>query len=209
MAIRGAVRFTCDGFEYLTIGAGGIPIPAFGFIPGGVSLGTAVTFTLDGKSMTADLNWRPGAASCIQILAQLRLSGPGSGPVSGDTVLEGIDIYGLKVTCDIPGDYGPIRFVSATSLSAAFNSRVTGQSDYFEIIRLSGPLLSCCGVPGSWGVATYFHVNSTMLFDWGMTLIRADVAMTDYFNFVLETVFRSGFFGDPKLELTVGWTTRW
>jgi len=55
----------------------------------------------------------------------------------------------------------------------------------------------------------YFNTGSSMLFDWGMTLLRADTAMATHFNSVFETVFRSGFFGDPKLELSVGWTTRW
>jgi len=48
-----------------------------------------------------------------------------------------------------------------------------------------------------------------MLFDWGMSVIRATAVISDRFNFSFETVFRSGFFDDPKLELSVGWVARW
>ena len=118
-------------------------------------------------------------------------------------------MYGLRMECTIPSAFGAVSFVSATSLESSYNSIVTGQTDYFEMFRLSGPLLACCGYPGSWSVATYFNTGAVMLFDWGMTLISADIAISNHFNFIFETVFRSGFFGDPTLELSVGWTTRW
>jgi len=55
----------------------------------------------------------------------------------------------------------------------------------------------------------HFNEYSPMLLDWGMTIIRAGIVLSDHFNFSFETIFRSGFFGDPKLEITVGWMTRW
>ncbi|MFC2095511.1 Ig-like domain-containing protein [Candidatus Bipolaricaulota bacterium] len=204
-----SIGFTCDGFEGLTLGARGIPIPGFGWLPGDVALDSSITFNMDGKSLSTSIDWRPGAFSCFRLLAELDLSGPGAGPVSGDSIINGLSIYGLRVECEIPGEFGDITFVSATSLGSSYNSIVTGQTDYFEVLRLSGPLLSCCGYPGSWSVATYFNTGSGMLFDWGMSLIQADIVISDHFNFTFETVFRSGFFGDPKLELTVGWMTRW
>lgn len=209
VTLRASIGFTCDGFDELMIGANGIPIPRFGWLPGDVDLDASITFDMDGKSLLASAHWRPGAISCIKLLAEMDLSGPGAGLVSGDTVFESIHIYGLRFECDIPSVYGDITFVSATALESSCNSIVTGQTDYFEVVRLSGPLLACCGYPGSWSVATYFNKGATMLFDWGMTLIRADVVISDHFNFTFETVFRSGFFGDPNLELSVGWMTRW
>ena len=164
---------------------------------------------MDGKSLSASTYWRPGAVNCIKLLAKFDLSGPAVSPVTGNTVFESIHIYGLKLECDIPSAYGNVRFVSATSFGSSYNSTVTGQTDYFEMFRFSGPLLACCGYPGSWSVATYFNAGSAMLFDWGMTVIRADVVLSDHFNFSFETAFRSGMFGDPKLELSVGWMTRW
>lgn len=207
--LQASIGFTCDGFEELTIGAYSIPIPGFGWVSDDVYLDAAVTFDMDGKSLSANAYWRPSTSSCIKLLAELDLSGPAAGPVTGNTVSDAIHIYGLRFECAIPSAYGDITFVSATALDSSYNSTVTGQTDYFEMFRFSGPLLACCGYPGSWSVATYFNEGATMLFDWGMTLIRADVVITDHFNFIFETVFRSGFFGDPNLELTVGWMTRW
>ena len=58
-------------------------------------------------------------------------------------------------------------------------------------------------------MSTYFNDDSPMLFDWGMTIIRTSMAISDHFSFNLEMVFRSGFLGDPKLEFTLGWLARW
>ncbi|MCK5826885.1 hypothetical protein KAH43_00055, partial [Candidatus Bipolaricaulota bacterium] len=204
-----AIGFACDGFEQLILSARGISIPQFVWLPGDMFLDTALTFDMDGKAFSANLNWNPGAIACIKMLAELDLSGPGAGAITGDTVVESIHIYGLRVECTIPSAFGDVSFVSATSLVPSYNSIVTGQTDYFEMFRFSGPLLACCGYPGTWSVATYFNEGATYLFDWGMTLISANMAISDHFNFTFETVFRSGFFGDPNLELSIGWTTRW
>ncbi|TFH08684.1 MAG: hypothetical protein E4H08_07350 [Candidatus Atribacteria bacterium] len=207
--LQADIGFTCDGFEALTLTASNIPIPGVAGILGDITFSSAVTFEMEEKSLAMSIDWRPSPLACIELLAELDLSGPAGGPISGETVVQGISIYGLRIECDIPSAYGDVSFVSATSLDAAYNSIVTGQTDYFEVLRLAGPLQVCCGYPGSWSIATYFHEGSTMALDWGMTLVRADMAISDHFNFSLETVFRSGFFGDPKCELTVGWMTRW
>ncbi len=204
-----SIGFTCDGFDDFVLSASRIPITGFGGLFGDVYLDAALTFDMDGKSLSANASWRPGSLGCIKLLAELDLGAAGAGPVTGNTVAESIHIYGLRMECTIPSAFGAVSFMSATSLEPGYNSIVTGQTDYFEMFRFSGPLLACCGYPGSWSVATYFNTGAVMLFDWGMTLIRADMAMSNHFNFIFETVFRSGFFGDPKLELSVGWTTRW
>jgi Big-like domain-containing protein len=209
VATRASIGFNCDGFDKFTLSASGIPVSGFGWLLGDVYLDASLRFDMDGKSFSASTYWRPGAIGCIKLLGKLDLSGPASGPVTGNTIYESIHIYGLKLECDIPSTFGNVRFVSATSFEPTYNSIVTGQTDYFEMFRFTGPLLSCCGYPGSWSTSTYFNTGATMLFDWGMTLIRADIAFSDHFNFSFETVFRSGFFGDPKFELSVGWMTRW
>lgn len=207
--LQADIGFSCDGFEGLTLTASNIPVPGLGGILGDITFSSAVTFELEEKSLSTSIQWRPGTLTCFEILADLDLSGPGAGAIVGDTTLESIRIYGFQIECDIPGTYGDISFVSATSLDPNYNSIVTGQTDYFEVLRLAGPLQACCGYPGSWSMATYFHDGSPMALDWGMTLIRADVVLSDHFNFSLETVFRSGFFGDPRLELSVGCMVRW
>jgi len=98
---------------------------------------------------------------------------------------------------------------SATSLDPTKNSVLTGQSDYYEVLRASGTLTGCCGVPGSWGLATYFYAGSDQLFDWGMTTGRFDLALNDRANVNFELVNRSGGLGDPTVELSFGWTVRW
>lgn len=202
------LSFDGDGFDAMMFGAQGIEISVLQELIGDLLLDTSVTFDMDGKSMSAELEWRPMSLGCVEVMSELSFGGSG-GPVDGETSIGALIVYGFEITCDLPGAYGDVRVQSATSLDSAYNSRVIGQTDYFEVIRLSGPLDSCCGRPGSWSIATYFHDESTKLFDWGMTLLRADVVLSDHVTFDLETIFRSGFFGDPKLELSVGWNVRW
>lgn len=209
LTLRASIGFTCAGFQQLILRVSDVPIPGFGGLLEDIFFSAAMTFDMDGKSLAASVDWRPGTMSCVRLLSELDLSGPGAGPVTGTTVFESMSIYGLRIDCDIPSAYGDVSFVSATSLEPGHNSIVTGQTDYFEMLRLSGPLQACCSYPGSWSVATYFNEGATQLFDWGMTLIRADIVLSNQFNFSFETVFRSGLFGDPKLEITVGWMARW
>jgi hypothetical protein len=62
---------------------------------------------------------------------------------------------------------------------------------------------------GQWSFVTYFDHGSAKLFDWGMTLLKADVGVSEHFSFRLEAVIRSGALGDPTSELAIGWTVRW
>ena len=194
--MRATVALSCAGFDQATLSMSGLPIS--GFLPG-ITLNSKLTFTTDAKTLSTTLQWRPLRSGCIRVYSELEVGG------AHGVEIEGFSIYGVKLEFDISG----VKVVSATALDSAKNSRVTGKTDYFEVLRMSGPLASCCGAPGTWSLATYFNEDSLMLFDWGMSVIRATAVISDHFNFSFETVFRSGFFGDPKLELSVGWTTRW
>jgi hypothetical protein len=97
----------------------------------------------------------------------------------------------------------------ATSFNSAKNSSVTGQMDYFEMFMISGRTMSCCGAPGTWQISTYFQSDHSTLFDWGMTLFKLDMGLTDQFSASTEIAIRSGMFTEPTLELTFGWTARW
>ena len=119
--------------------------------------------------------------------------------------VDGFTIYGLRLECGIGG----VKVVSATSLDPAKNAVLTGQSDYFEVLRASGTLTGCCGAPGSWGVATYFHAGADQLFDWGMTTGRFDLALNDRVTADFMLVSRSGELGDPRVELSLGFVVRW
>ncbi len=84
-----------------------------------------------------------------------------------------------------------------------------GQVDYSESLALSGDLGSCCGVPGAWSAVTYFRTGSSQLFDWGMTVLKADVGVSEHFSVRFDLAVRSGELGDPVSEFTIGWTARW
>lgn len=204
----GRLSFAGDGFDSLVFGAQGIRISALHGLIGDLLLETSVTFDMDGKSMSTALEWQPVSWTCIELLSELSIGGSVA-PVNGDTSIGAVIVYGLEITCDIPGAYGDVQFQSSTSLDGVYNSQVTGQTDYFEMVRISGSLASCCGRPGSWSIATYFHTDSVKLFDWGMTLLSADIVLSDHVTFDMDTIIRSGHFGDPKLELTVGWNVHW
>ena len=194
---------TDGGFGGCTFAASGLSLPIVPWMGSLGTLGVAIDLDLvDGKSMSAALEWQPMSYGCIELLSDLSFGGS-AGSIDGEM------LYGLRIRCDVPGSSGDVSFVSATSLDPAYNSTVTGQTDYFELIRISGSLASCCGRPGSWNIATYFCTSSDKLFDWGMTLARADVVFSDHVTFNLATIVRSGHFGDPRLELTVGWVVRW
>ena len=123
---RRIIGFTCDGFEDLVLSASGISIPRFAWLPGDMFLDAVLTFDMDGKALSANASWRPGSFGCIKLLAELDLSGPGAGPVTGNTVAGSIYIYGLRVECTIHSTSSDVSFVSATSLEPSYNSTVTG-----------------------------------------------------------------------------------
>jgi len=102
-----------------------------------------------------------------------------------------------------------ITLVSATSFDPSKNSRVTGQSDYFEVLRARGKISGCCGLSGTWQTATYFTSSSSSLFDWGMSTGKFSLALSDMLSGYVELVVRSGDLGDEKVELSFGVTAKW
>jgi hypothetical protein len=86
---------------------------------------------------------------------------------------------------------------------------MTGQVDYFELLRISGTISSCCGSGGTWSIATYFQNDHAALMGWGMTVAKADVMLGQNVSASLQMTCRTGGFGDPKLELTFGGRVRW
>lgn len=207
VSLSSVLRMGCGGFESLSFQASDIPVKAIAWLPDGITFDAGLTFKLQEKSLSTSISWDPSSLGCIRMYAELVLGAyAGTAPVSGNTDMLEISIYGIALNCSLPGG---ITFHSATSMDPAKNSRVTGQVDYFEVLRLSGPLESCCGVPGYWNVATYWATASTMLFDWGMTVISAQVVINDYLSMTGETTFRSGDFGDPTAEMRFGWQVRW
>jgi hypothetical protein len=200
LQVSSTVSITNEGFQSATLSASDYPIPGL-VVPGfGLYLDLSLTFTPTSKILTPTFRLKTAWIDCIQILTTLETSG------DPDTSIDGFSIYGIKLKQAL-GD--GITIQMATSFDDAKNSSVTGQSDYFELFLLSGRTTSCCGVPGTWSVATYFACSSTQLFDWGMTLFKLDMGLSDQFSASTQIAIRSGTFTEPTLELTLGWTARW
>ena len=64
-------------------------------------------------------------------------------------------------------------------------------------------------LPGCLEPRHILNTGSSQLFDWCMTIFGMDVRLSNPVTLAFETTFRSGELGDPKLEITVGWTVRW
>ena len=198
-ALRATAGFTSAGFENATASALGIPVPRFSWLPGDVTADVTLTFKPTEKTVSVGADWVPGAIGCVRVLGELATG-------AHESVIDHAAIYGLVLECDV-APYVHVK--SATSFDPAKNATVIGQVDYFESLALSGDLGSCCGVPGVWSAVTYFRTGSSQLFDWGMTVLKADVGVSEHFSMRFDFAVRSGELGDPLSELTIGWTARW
>jgi len=209
LSLSASLTYTDLGFDRGALTASGIPIPGLLWFPGDISLGVTLSFEPEGKSLSAQLSWAPSRVGCLWVMGGVVSESEtyAGGKVSADRAT-GLRIYGLKVECEVSAG---IRFVSATSFDDDYNSTVTGLTDYFEAIRLSGDLVGCCGIPGYWGISTYFDDGSDSLFDWGMTAASFDVGLSEQFSFSFDLIVHSGNLTetDPWAEITVGWTARW
>ena len=205
--MRATTSFTCEGFQQAKLSLSKIPVPLFSWIPPGVTLDFSLTFEPEEKSFSASLGWQPQWMDCLKIMAELGTSTL-TYPAGSAESIASIDLYGFKVECELESG---ARFVSATSLHPDYNSRVTGLTDYFEVVRLSVPLGGCCDIPGYLGLATYFYGDSTWLFDWGMTTASFDLGLSEQVSLSFDFVAHSGELTntDPWVELSFGWTVRW
>jgi len=196
MTFNASLGVSCNGFEQVRFSMSGLPMVRL--LPT-LTLDTQMTFTETAKTLAMSLNWRPLTVGCIRLYGGLDVGGaPGA-------AIEGFEFYGVRLECKI----GDVKVVSATSLDPTKNATMTGQSDYFELVRMSGTLMGCCDLPGTWGIATYFYNQSSELFDWGMLTGTFDLALNEHTNVSFTTVLRSGELGDPRVELSFGFVVRW
>jgi len=198
--VSSTLSITDEGFQNLTIGVSDYAIDGLMLSSLGLHLDLTLSFTPTTKTLDPTLSLKNPRVGCLQLLTKLDTSGGSS------TSVNGFSLYGIKFKYQF-GD--GITLQTATSLDSTENSAVTGHSDYFELLLLSGTTASCCGPPGMWSVATYFDSSSPLLFDWGMTLFRVDIGLTDRFSASTEISVRSAAAVGPPVELTLGWTARW
>jgi len=142
------------------------------------NLDVSLSFTPEEKRLTPTLKLQPDWFICpeIQLVGEIST---GPGPSTTNVAL----IYGIKGECAV-GRNTTIRF--AESLDAGKNGAVTGRTEYFELIGISGALPSCCDSLGSFDVAAFFDGASGSLFDLGLITGAFAVQFTPNFAFSFE-----------------------
>lgn len=199
LQIRSSLSLLRTGFHRWSLTIDDFPIPGFVRPQFGLYIDLALSFTTTEKVLAPTLILRTAWVDCIRLLTELKTG------MSGMEFAE-VSIYGIRFTQTLPGG---IRLRKAAAFDPNKNAAVTGQTDYFAVVSLSGQTASCCGGTDGWGVTTYFETGGATLFDWGMTVFDLNLRMSDMFSLSTEAAVRSGTFGDSLLELTIGWEVLW
>ncbi|MFO8033542.1 MAG: hypothetical protein R6U88_00010 [Candidatus Bipolaricaulota bacterium] len=156
---QGELRLTKDGFDHASILLRDMHIPwaSFGNLDVYVNLETK--FTEDSKSVTPRLTLRSAWECCVRGYLALESD-------TGGFSITGIEVQGFEVRLTLVGG---TELRGATAFVPERNGRITGFSEYFEMLMLTGPIRPCCeNAPGRWQLAVYFS-GSDELFGWGMT----------------------------------------
>jgi len=197
--VRTALTLTGAGFDELYVKLDDFGVPGLSRTDAGVFLDLTARFSPDAKTVTPAFALKTRWIDCIRAYGQIELGSPGS------TWIDGVSLYGLRIQQTL----GDVRFESSTSFDPSKNASMTGQVDYFELVRISGSMASCCGSPGLWSVATYFQNDHESFMGWGMTVVRSDVMVGRSTSLSFQAAYRTGLFAEPRLELTLGWRVRW
>ena len=200
LRMRSLLRFRQTGFDRASLTVCRFPIPWLVRPPFGLYLNFGLSLTRTEKVLTPTLALRTAWIDCIRLLAAPLKTG------TGGVELTGVSIYGIRFRHVFPD---AVRLRAATSFDPNKNAAVTGLTDYFTNISISGPTASRCGRAGRWGVETYFQADDATLFDWGMTVFDFSLGLSNAFSMSTEIVVRSGTFGGPLLEWTIGWKGHW
>jgi hypothetical protein len=199
LRLQATLTLTETGFDELTAKLDDYAIPGFGWTGGGLCLDVTLKFMVDEKTVTPAISLKTSWIDCVRAYGELVSSS------LGRTLIDGVSVYGLRIEHTLGG----VSFESSTSFDPAKNVTMTGQVDYFELLRISGAISSCCGSGGTWSVATYFQNDHVAFMGWGMMVTKADVMLGQNVSASLQMACRTGGFGDPKLEVTLGGRLRW
>jgi len=196
---RTIMLLTCEGFSSVSIGMYEYDLPILGFASPDFRIyaDLVIRFETTAKTVSPSLELRTRWIDCVRVLGELVLG--------SSTEITGFSLYGFVIQQKV----GDVTFRSATSGTASKNASVTGQVDYFEVLSLSGTTMSCCGVPGTWSISTYFQDDHPSILGWGMTRVYGSVGIGSSTRLTGGFIARTGGFGDPKFEFTFGWMTRW
>ena len=184
VALSGCLLFSDTGFESFTVSMSDYTL--FEDVLGASgTLDATLIYTTDEKTLAPTLRVEPDWIVCpeISLLGEVLIT---SSPLG----IEGASIYGIAVEAPV----GPVVFEIKDSFTDAKNSSVTGKAEYFEMIGVSGSLVSCCGTPGSFSVQTFFERGpnppSGGLFGIGLIAAAVDVQLFQGFGFTLTAEYR-------------------
>ena len=193
--VRTELDITQAGFEMFSFELRDIPILRPPGLDMGIYLRLETTFELESKIVEPMFILQSDWLDCVRVLGEV-IMGVGM-------TIEGVSLYGIQIRNTFAGE---IEFRADTSLDDTKNAALTGYSEYFEDVILSGPMPSCCGPPGLWQFATYFQRGSSEIFDWGMTAILFDMAINNQIRFSTGLSVSAT---APHLELSCGFKVRW
>jgi hypothetical protein len=207
--IEASVYFTRNGFDSLSFEATGIRTT----LPW-LSLDATLTFQLQTKSLVLVPHLSLGQLACLNVYAAL-VTGDGD-----NAPIEGISIYGLELSCTL----GSVTFRDLSVLdpsryaitTPAYGSMIEGIADaigqgheyypdYWEMLSVDIPVVSCCGGSSHVVIYTYFSQGASSLFDWAMTSVEASVAFSEKLEFRGGMEFSA--VGDKYL--TIGMSYDW
>lgn len=194
--VNSQLRIDKSGFDYVSFTLGDISL-AWLLRQSALDLfaRTTTTFTAESKEVDLSFVLRSRWVACVRTYVDL---------VTEDTTFLGVDLFGFEIRCTLPNG---VELRSATSFNPDKNSRVTGRSEYFEVLSLTGPVPVCCGSPGRWRIVTYFHDglgDDAVLFGWGETRLWMDFSLGDDIRLSNGLTVRRDTKDDPVWELSAG-----
>ena len=170
-----------DGFDYVKFSLNDVfPICC------GISFDIAVTFTVDGKTVSITPKFAGFGEACFQLYADVSYASTGT---EHDILIDGIELHGWKLYCEL-ADCNWLEIVTFISPDKAPDYGYKGvfQAKEFEYIKLHfcGP--TCCGGIYEVELAVYF-TSDTALF--GISRIAADMTWPVADNFEISVTFDS------------------
>ncbi len=151
---NGSLSFTKEeGLESFCFTVEDIPVPCPSCGPIRTLANFKATFTPTEKTLEPALRLIAGWAGCVK--PKIALISPESG-----FGISGIELYGMEIKCEFSGDITG-RFL--TSFDPEKDVSVTGDSHFFEVWRLDGPIPGCCGGMGRWQLGIFFSRESGYL----------------------------------------------
>jgi len=150
------------------------------------TFGATLAFTTEETAFSHNLRFQPDWLLCanVELLGEVPSLG---------TML----FYGLV------GEYAlanGVTFYIAESFSEEKNSSVTGKAEYWEALKVEGPLPACCGDNGSFAIGAYFGDAPSppvSLFAFELFTASVDIPLSEGFDLALNQEFPTN---------GIGWT---